>query len=924
MKITGIRERIGEKKKEIFREHKVCVLTFLLLTAIWISISIFMKYTPFGKNSLLISDALHQYYPLLSQLRTRIFSGEGIGYSISGGLGYNFYTLWTYYLSSPLNIIVLLLPTVSIDALMDLLIIFKIILGGTTFAWYLERKGNKDNYTIIPFALGYALSTYVLGYNFNIMWMDCLALFPMIVAGLEELIEKGKWKLYTITLMLCLWCNFYISFMICVFVVLWFLLYQHKSILEFFKKGILFVGCSILSAGMTCVVLLPAYLGIVQASAGGSLPKFQWKASFLDVLAGDEGGIFLFSDPVAVNPINHYANLYAGVFLFGLVILYFLAKEISLVQKLKIGGLIFLFGISMDEEVMNYIWHGFHDQVGLPNRFVFLLIFVVLVVGFQAFQMIQNFEKWKIIVSGIIPLIGCSLLYYLKKDNVTTQMFISTLVFIAGYMIFELLYRSESKGKIFKRLLVFCMCAELIVNAFVGSKMQGGLKTSNYYRNPSQVQKIADLLKDELYRAELANPTVQNEGMAYGLHGTGIFSSMTNPDTIGLLHSVGFSTTSNAYNIAESTPVLNTLFGVKHYLLIANDANRLDKEYKETLQNEGVKLYTKEDVLPIAYLCKKNVENWKTLDGDFFANQNELLKLMTGTEYPVFTNTKYKLAEANDVTVEELDGEQQFSYLAPKGYRNDHVVFQCNIEEDQDLYIRIQAQSVHKVSVYINDELKAYKDLSSSFYHVGEVRKGDVITVQMGIKGDAPTYGKISMSMYAYHADVLQKAYEELNSGAMQVTEWKEGYLKGTVNVTHDKIDLFTTIPYEKGWTVRVDGKERKIETIKKGFLMVSLEKGNHEIEFVYKVPGLKTGALVSLISFLIFLGAVCIQQKRRKKKEITEEGESRQDEYEEEKSNGSQTGVQEDLVELVVSVTGRDGTKSDNDPVQSGEDHMD
>ena len=194
----------------------------------------------------------------------------------------------------------------------------------------------------------------------------------------------------------------------------------------------------------------------------------------------------------------------------------------------------------------------------------------------------------------------------------------------------------------------------------------------------------------------------------------------------------------------------------------------------------------------------------------------------------------------------------------------------------------------------------------------------------MGIKGDAPTYGKISMSMYAYHADVLQKAYEELNSGAMQVTEWKEGYLKGTVNVTHDKIDLFTTIPYEKGWTVRVDGKERKIETIKKGFLMVSLEKGNHEIEFVYKVPGLKTGALVSLISFLIFLGAVCIQQKRRKKKEITEEGESRQDEYEEEKSNGSQTGVQEDLVELVVSVTGRDGTKSDNDPVQSGEDHMD
>lgn len=102
---------------------------------------------------------------------------------------------------------------------------------------------------------------------------------------------------------------------------------------------------------------------------------------------------------------------------------------------------------------------------------------------------------------------------------------------------------------------------------------------------------------------------------------------------------------------------------------------------------------------------------------------------MTGEEYEVFTKTAYQLTESNDVDIQELDGDQQFSYLAPKGYRNDHAVFESEIQEDQDLYIRIQASYVQKVSVYINGELKAYKDLSSSFYHVGDVKKGDVVMI---------------------------------------------------------------------------------------------------------------------------------------------------------------------------------------------------
>ena len=62
---------------------------------------------PFGDNSLLIIDGLHQYMPFYSILYDKLKSGGSLFYSFRAGLGINFLSLYAYYLSSPLNLLIL-------------------------------------------------------------------------------------------------------------------------------------------------------------------------------------------------------------------------------------------------------------------------------------------------------------------------------------------------------------------------------------------------------------------------------------------------------------------------------------------------------------------------------------------------------------------------------------------------------------------------------------------------------------------------------------------------------------------------------------------------------------------------------------------------------------------------------------------------
>ena len=98
------------KIKDTLKNHKYLLLSFFLALLILEGIAIAEKIQPFGSGSFLIVDALHQYLPFFADYQEKLKHMDSMFYSFHAGLGYNFLGLWAYYLASPLNLVIALVP----------------------------------------------------------------------------------------------------------------------------------------------------------------------------------------------------------------------------------------------------------------------------------------------------------------------------------------------------------------------------------------------------------------------------------------------------------------------------------------------------------------------------------------------------------------------------------------------------------------------------------------------------------------------------------------------------------------------------------------------------------------------------------------------------------------------------------------------
>ena len=71
-------------------------------------------------------------------------------------------------------------------------IVLKIGLAGLSFTWYLRKRSGVPDFGACFFGIFYALSGYMAAYSWNIMWLDCIVLFPLILLGLEQLVREKK------------------------------------------------------------------------------------------------------------------------------------------------------------------------------------------------------------------------------------------------------------------------------------------------------------------------------------------------------------------------------------------------------------------------------------------------------------------------------------------------------------------------------------------------------------------------------------------------------------------------------------------------------------------------------------------------------------------------------------------------------------
>ena len=228
------------------------VIAFLMILGAWIVGEI----GPFGDRCLVVVDGVHQYLPFFSEYQYKLQNFETLQYTMDVGLGNNFLSLWSYYLSSPFNLIIILCSKSHLPMVLNIIISIKIIMAAMCFAYFLMHAGKKPkkNPGIIAFSLFYAFSNYIIGYYWNLMWLDCIFIFPIIMLGMEKMFTKKDSRLYILALLYSFICNYYISFMICIFLALWFFTLHFNSFKDLFIKVLRFAAASLTTAALSAVV----------------------------------------------------------------------------------------------------------------------------------------------------------------------------------------------------------------------------------------------------------------------------------------------------------------------------------------------------------------------------------------------------------------------------------------------------------------------------------------------------------------------------------------------------------------------------------------------------------------------------------------------------------------------------------------------
>lgn len=281
------------KKVKLKTDHLIYLYSFTIpLLTVMLSFA-FKELAPFGTRSIISMDGFSQYYPMLMNM-TKAFKEGELFYSFSGALGFNLWAQNAYYTNSPLWLLIYLVPHSFQVVAIDLLVILKFALTGLFFAIFLTKTGKEKNqkkrfFLYVTLSVCYALSQYMLAFINQLMWTDVIMLLPLVILGLHRLWEKDRIILYVITLFLSIWSCFYIGYMVCIFLCLYFLFLAFRekhTLTHIIKKGVYFTFSSLVAGGMAAVVLLPTVkaLSHTMASEMGFSGELQFKYGLFEFL----------------------------------------------------------------------------------------------------------------------------------------------------------------------------------------------------------------------------------------------------------------------------------------------------------------------------------------------------------------------------------------------------------------------------------------------------------------------------------------------------------------------------------------------------------------------------------------------------------------------------------------------------------------
>lgn len=811
---------------------ELSIIVFLLSCASMTVIYMLTKIYPFGSKTILTMDMSGQYVNYLAYFRNIFYDGANIFYDFSMNLGSNCYGLFAYYMSSPLNIILCFFKQENITEAILLLNIIKVGLCAAMMTMFLSKTTKLNKSSIIILSIMYSLMSYNIVYSQNIMWLDGAIYLPLVILGIENIIKKQKYLTYVISLFLVIVSNFYVGYMVGIFSVIYTIL---RIIIETKKNNLkaiwkenketikVYVKSTIIALLLSMIILLPVLFNLLNSKAEIGESKFSIDAYYTPLEAVSKIIIGSFNN----NELAFGApNIYCGSLCLLMAILYFVNTKIE--NKEKIVYLFLVIGIILCFIIvpLNLIFHMLQSPVWFPFRYSFIFSFLLIILAAKNMEQIEGIKFDTILKVQVLLVFIMMLLSKLNYSYITNMNTIITImfVFITGLIYFY----SKNKGRIYKTSLIILIMIEMILNGYQITKQIVYVEKENFNFSYNKIQSTINEYKskeNDFYRIESKVLRSMNDPMLYHYNGFAHYSSTSGKDNKNFLTNFGIRHNLIVENASDTTLPMSSLLGIRYY--IANPKKNFTQNlewFNKINENEHVAVLENKYALNLGFMISDKVKE-VTLENDApLKNQNELFLKMLDIQETIFEEREIK-------NIEQIENKN-----------NEELYLEYSIE---------YATSKESVKIYFDDELQEkYSESNENSNNVIYVPK-TVKNIKIEVAEEDKD--KFKLKLYSFSKENFEKAYEKISQNQLNVENNKANYIKGTIKAENDGI-LLTSIINDKGWTVKVDGKKVKTQTIAENLLAIDLKQGEHIIEFSYMPTGFGAGVLLFIIGIVVLI----------------------------------------------------------------------
>lgn len=915
------RTLIKRERRGILRVHKkgqspsshikfLVLMSFLVPILLLLPAFIYAGIFPFGDQTTLAVDLRNQYIGFFEAYK-HVFSDFGsLLYNFTKGPGGLMSATDAYYLMSPLNFLFFLFPSAQMPLAVELIQVLKIGLSGAFFALFLSRREHGDDWRTLLFASFYALMSFSMANLLNVMWLDVLYMAPLVLLYLERLLDGKSPIPYILLLLWTILMNFYMAYMLCVFLgfyALWSLIRRPRPngmksgnwIKTCVQKYFSFVLFSGIAVAMSAWLLLPNLYSLL-LSKGPYQDQVVAKATFQYPLADPLSRLIPFAfdyDQVS----NGYANIYSGTLCTILLFFYFFNARVSVRERITSFLLTAFLLVSMNFRLLNVFWHGFQYPIWYNYRFSWIFCLFTVLLAFRGFMRMRRVSlvQLSITLVSFVALLGY--LAYRKYTDDKAFSFL-TLYHLAGTFVLAIVYlvllvRWTAEKKMLRTasfmLLLFSLL-EISGNACVYTACftyEGRTEFAAFHQNMQQALEDVRPKANTFYRVEKTFMHDSNDGMRFGISGLTHFNSTYEFNTIELLSSLGFSRGRASTTGGNATKFTDAFFGIRYYLagkdkentptFAGEDSVYKPKTHRPDIQNMTLKtehpwirVYENPWCMPFGMVAEKELGNFEIGRKNPIDLQDYLANMLDGKaegklnyfvrrplEKPQFINLK-----------KEEHSTELATYRRISSNKDEHaqIKYKVHTSGNASAYMTIsETFNSYNSFVFLNNkqiENKRSGSVSTSqvlnVSAANESEKTQDLTIQMHRKKDSFRLNHVAL--FELDENALKDAVAYQKKNGLHLTSFHSTAFSGTFEATENTPYLLLTLPYDEGWSAKLDGRSVPTKKVLNALTAISVTPGTHKLEMEFHTPMLWEGCCLSLAGLMFLF--VLIRNERQSK----------------------------------------------------------